>query len=298
MLFSKLSLGVLTLAVASSLPVSALADDQPTMTSETAVADKPVEPPLSERLLLTYYGYWRGAALNDFSNSLQPTLQGDPDPTSPQSIETSITAGYKFDKKTSLAAVIHFNHFIFGNPVGSGQDLTMYDPSLRLNRAGIIDVGGFKLNTALTYSFPVTGNEYISRQSYVGTLTSIWSASYDIPKTRLNLSLFSYLAAYIPSAGTPGDSRTYRIVLAPYGSYSITDSFQLTVWFDLLDARRHGGSHFFGGLADNVGDLDIEPGFNWDINKYVSINPFLNIYPKNPTLASTSLQVAISARAF
>jgi hypothetical protein len=132
----------------------------------------------------------------------------------------------------------------------------------------------------------------------LGTLTSIWIASYDVPKTRLNLSVYSYLAAYLPSAGTPATARTYRVVVAPYGSYSFTDNFQATVWVDLLDARRHGQSHFFGGLGDNLQDIDIEPGFNWDINKYVSVNPFLNIYPKNPTLASTSFQLAVSARAF
>jgi hypothetical protein len=44
--------------------------------------------------------------------------------------------------------------------------------------------------------------------------------------------------------------------------------------------------------------MDLEPGINWDVNRYLSVNPILNIYPSNLTLASTSIQAVLIGKVF
>src|SRR5687767_8797681 len=110
--------------------------DPVTTTANTSVMDV-----LSEKAVLSYFGIYRGAPLGDLSNSLQPTPAGQLDPSSPQSIENLVTAGYKIDKDLMVGVLGHFNYFPIGNPVGTGQNLQMLDPVLMVQKSNMIKAG-------------------------------------------------------------------------------------------------------------------------------------------------------------
>ena len=69
-----------------------------------------------------------------------------------------------------------------------------------------------------------------------------------------------------------------------------------TLWVDLIQAKHFKG---LGGPLNMTNDpWDIEPGISWDITRYLTLNPIINIYPSTPTLAATSLQAVLIAKAF
>jgi hypothetical protein len=119
---------------------------------------------------------------------------------------------------------------------------------------------------------------------------------YDVPKTKLTLGLYSYVTAYIPGPNVAETHRTLKLIMAPNANYQITKSFAATVWVDAIQVIRKNHTGFFSGM--NNPDMDIEPGVNWDINQYLSFNPFLNIYPSHPTLNATSFQAVLAGKLF
>jgi hypothetical protein len=48
----------------------------------------------------------------------------------------------------------------------------------------------------------------------------------------------------------------------------------------------------------NNPEMDIEPGVNWDVTPFLSLNPFLNIYPGKMTMSATSLQMVLAGKIF
>lgn len=251
---------------------------------------------VSEKVALTYFGIYRGASVSDPSNSLQPGVDGTPDPKSPQSIESYVTTGYKIDKDWMAGVATHFYYFPVGSPAGSGQGVQMLDPSLVVSRANLIDSGGLKLKGLVYAALPLTSSDYLRPRNYLTSISPTIIASYDVPRSKLSLGLYSFLTAYIPSSSTNDDARTYKLCASPYASYGLSKSVSATLWVDLVQVTRNGGTGLVSGM-DNA-PMDIEPGINWDVTKYLSINPILNFYPSNPTLAATSIQAVIVSKVF
>ncbi len=300
-------MGVLAagMLLAMGLSGSALADESVAQvgTVSTTTAGSTVLDTLKEKANLSLWSYYRGGALTGLGDAYQPGVDGAADATSPQSIEGLVTAGYKFDKDNSLNIVPHF--FVFpGKNEGSpgikspsvGLDAQMLDPAIQFTRANLINSDGFKLKLSSYVFLPVTSNE-LRRTAVATALEQAFNLSYDAPSTRLTLGWYGYLKGYIASADSPDNVRSYKLVGAPYANYQLTPKLAATVWVDLIGSIRQRGSEgFIAGMQNS--DADIEPGFNWDITDTISLNPFLNIYPNNPTMAATSLQAVLTAKAF
>jgi hypothetical protein len=127
-------------------------------------------------------------------------------------------------------------------------------------------------------------------------ITAVFNARHEALMSNLTVGVYSYVRAYIPTSDTHANAPSNTVVAAPYGNFQVNDRLAVTLWVDLLSVTRNYGTGFFSGLKTGV--VDIEPGISWDITKNITINPFLNIYPSNPTLASTSIQASIIAKAF
>jgi hypothetical protein len=250
---------------------------------------------ISEVAALNYYGVYRGAPLSNLKSSQQPTVFGTPS-TDPQSIESTLTAGYKFNKDWMAGFVAHFYYFPIGNPVGTGQDLQMYNPWFIVQATNLVNRNGFKLNGRFTAELPVTKVDFLETNGSATALTATMISSYEVPNTSLTLGFFAYARGYIPTGSALDTARTYKIYGAPNLNYQLTKTLAATMWVDLIQLTRYGGSGFISGMKNET--VDIEPGINWDITSKLSFNPVLNIYPAHPTLASTSLQAFISAKAF
>ncbi len=281
-------------------PTAALAPTVSTVAgvpiNSIAATNHPIKETLQEKLALTYFGVYRGASLSDLGNSLQPDTNGQLDPTSPQSLENIITAGYRISKDSMIGINTHFYYFPIGHPAGAGQSLQMWDPSVVLSKSGLVDQGGFKLNAKLTVQLPITSVDILQTHHFAATIQPALIGNYDIPKTNLSIGFFSFITAYIPTNKTPENSRTYKIYLAPTANYQLSKTLAATLWVDLFQVTRNQGTGFFSGMSNYT--VDIEPGISWDITKNISINPMINFYPATPTLAATSLQAIIIAKAF
>jgi hypothetical protein len=250
---------------------------------------------MSEVTTLTYSGVYRGAPLGNLGSTLQPKVNGDLDETSPQSIENLVTAGYKINKDWMIGVLGHFYYFPIGNPVGTGQDVQMLDPALIINKSNLFTYGNLKINGRFTAQAPLTSADYLVPNELASAMTTTFISTFEVPNTSLTLGIFSYIRGYVPTSDALDTVRTYKLYVAPNANYQLTQNVALTLWVDLVQASRYGGS----GIVNLANDpIDIEPGVNWDITKNISINPIINIYPSNPTLASTSLQAFITAKAF
>lgn len=269
---------------------------QPPQNVSTTTTEKPLLERLSEIGTLSLYSVYSGSPVNNITSSYQPSSDGKLDVTSPQVFDTTITAGYRLSKYSFTGVVNHFKYYPVGNPVGSGQSIQLMDPILYVSRSKLIDYNGFVVDGRLTAQLPLSSNDSLQANRLASAISSVLNAHYDLPGSKLTLGLFGYLRGYIPTAQSPADAPTYKIYVAPYANYQMTKKVAATLWIDLLSATRRAGSGFFSGL--NAGEVDIEPGLNFDITDNISINPVLNLYPGHLTLASTSIMAFLTAKAF
>jgi hypothetical protein len=282
-----------------ALGAAAMADDTtaalPAQQSTTEIAPSTYDK-IAEKVGLTYFGIYRGASVSTATSRLQPNIQGNPDPEEPISFENYVTAGYKPAKDWLIGAQAHFMLFPSGMNMNTGMDAQALDPSIVISKANLVDTHGLKLKLSLYTYIPMTSPDLLNKYKEATSIAPTFNLSYDVPKTALNLGLYGYVQGFVPTAATVDGARTWRIVAAPYGSYALTKSVQATLWFDFVSLKRYQGSAFFAGAKNDP--MDIEPGINWDITPYISVNPILNIYPSNPTLAATSVQAVLVGKVF
>ncbi len=264
------------------------------MNSTTVKGDFSLVDILNDNLALNYYGIYRGSSLTNVGGALQPLPTGELDSTSPQSFENFLTVGYKINKDLMVGVLGHFNYF----PASLNTEISgiqMLDPRFVVQQNNIINNGGFNLRFRCFFQVPMSRYDSLIANQVAMSVTPTINANYEVPNTRLTVGIYSYLRGFIPNAGAPNPP-TYTVIVAPNLNYQISRTVAATVWVDLVQATRRSGTGFFSGL-ENL-PVDIEPGISWDVTSFLTINPVLNIYPGNPTLASTSLQAFIMAKAF
>jgi hypothetical protein len=251
---------------------------------------------IAKSAVINFNGLYRGAALSDLGNSRQPGPPGQVDPNSPLSMVEFAHGGYKVRPDLITGLVAHFFYFPVGNPVGTGQDIQMLDPMLLLQKNNLVNSGGFSLHGKCTLYLPLTNADTLRQEKLLTALSPILTATYEVPHTELTLAAYSYLRVYVPGTATESSAPDYRFYFAPNLSYQLSKEVAATLWVDLLTATHPRSSPLFAGVATDR--VDFQPGFSWNISKSINLNPVLNIYPAHPTLASTSIQAYLSARAF
>ncbi len=295
----KIQFAVFALILASLIGVfsfpHASAESTPQNLTATANQKSTLEK-LSEYGTLNYFGIYRGSSLSALGSPLQPRIDGVLDATSPTMLENLLTAGYKIRKDLIVGAVAHFNLFPWSDPNGGTQRAQFLDPTLFVSKVGLVDSNGFKVDTRLSLNLPLSKYDTLLNKNLATAVSAVFNARYDLPSSKLTVGTFSYLRGYIPTAEVVANAPSYAIVAAPYANYQLTDHLAATLWVDLIQCTRNFGTGFFSGLKN--APVDIEPGISWDITKNITFNPVLNIYPGHPTLASTSFQAFIIAKAF
>jgi hypothetical protein len=264
--------------------------------SQSQANSKTLYERVAEKGILNYFGVYRGAGLNDPGNGFTPLPDGTLDASSPQSIENVVTAGYKFNKDTSLAILAHFYYYPGPKPANTSSGFQNLDPIIQFEQKNLINSNGLKLTGRLWFEIPVSSYDRPLPANNLTAITTTGILSYDVGKTGLTVGLWGYLRGYIASASTPDTARSYKIYLAPNVNYQFSKKVAATLWVDLIQATRNGNTGFISGMTND--NMDVQPGINWDITKNISLNPYFNIYPGNLTLKATSFQANLSARAF
>jgi|GEM_PF-875680 hypothetical protein len=264
--------------------------------TSTATTQKPLLERLSEVGTLSLYSVYAGSPINNLGSSYQPSSDGTLDTSSPHVFDTTVTTGYRLSKYSFAGVVNHFKYFPIGNPVGAGDRITFMDPVLYVSRSKLIEYQGLVVDGRLTSQLPLSSNDGLQANGLATALSAVLNAHIDVPTTKLTMGLFGYLRGYIATSTSPANAPTYKVYLAPYANYQLTKRVAATLWIDLLSATRKAGTGLISGLK--AGTVDIEPGLNFDITDNISINPVLNLYPGNLTLASTSIMAFLTAKAF
>lgn len=263
-------------------------------TGVSTTPEKSTYEKISEKLALTYFGTYNGASVTNLTSSVQPNVDGTPDTSSPQSLDSLVTVGYKVNKDLMMGVVGRFLYYPVGNPVGTGHAIQGLDPALTFSRNNVINQSGFKLGLRLNVNLPISSNDFLVPRHLATALTPTFVMNYDVPSTSLSVGLFSFIRGYIPTSDSPNNVRTYKLYFGPNANYQLSKTVAATLWID-IGFNRNRGTGFFTYSSDTV---DVQPGINWDVTKNISINPVLNIYPSNLTLAATSLKAYIVAKAF
>jgi hypothetical protein len=250
---------------------------------------------LSRKVLLNYLGIYRGAALQNIGSAHQPTVSGDEDVSNPQMLDSFLTVGYKLQEDWSLGMVSHFNYALSSGGIDVHQGLNVLDPMLMVQKNHLLNQGGFSLNGKLTVELPLSSSDSLQKYHLATAVTPTLMASYTVPDSPLTLGAYTFFRAYFPGSDVASTAMTYRIFMAPHLNYQIASNFSATLWVDLLTATRYRGRPGFMGMDTET--VDIQPGFNWDITRSISLNPVLNIYPAHPTLSSTSIEAFLSIKA-
>lgn len=285
---------VITVQVASADDLRRVVRDNVTGTSQ---AEGFSFKSVTDKMALSYMGVYRGAGLSDLGSTYQPAVDGSSDKTSGQHIENIVRLGVRPTSDTIVGLQGHF----YAYPVGKaetdrGNKFEMWDPSLYLQKNAMVDSSGFRLDGRLNLTLPTSNPDILRTQHLATSLFATAIGNYQVPKTALTVGFFGFVAGYMPSNDTLADARTYKIYFAPTASYQISKRVAATLWIDLISAARNRGTGFFSGLKN--APIDIEPGISWDITDYLTVNPQLNIYPETPTLAATSIQMNVIAKAF
>ncbi len=278
------------------VPTAQSSTETTTPSISTSTSEKSILETLSDYGSLNYYGIYRGSSISNMGSSFQPRVDGTLDPTSPSMLENLITGAYKINKNWMVGAVGHFYFFPWSDPTGGGQRVQLLDPVVFISRPGLINSQGFRLDTRLTFQLPTSKFDALVPRNLATAVSAVFNARYEVPSSKLTLGTFGLIRGYVPSGDTLPTAPTYALTAAPYANYQLTSNLQATIWIDLVQATRSPRSGFISGLQN--APIDIEPGISWDITKNITINPVLNIYPTHPTLASTSIQAFIIAKAF
>ena len=249
----------------------------------THAETKVKEPSLKERLSLNYWGAYYGPSLGGASD-YTPAYDGSPGDV--QYLDGVITAGYRPTKTTLIGIGIPQIY----TPFRENKGIDTGNLFARLSDSDFIHRGRFKVGLGGRIYAPTNSDS--RKAGFVTGVRFEQNMTYDVRGAPLTLGLFAYERPYFYNgSATKGNPLT--LYAAPYANYQLSQRVAATLWIDLIQLKQAKGQ----SLADmNNAPVDIQPGINWDVNDNLSLNPYLNLYPGNLTVDSSSVGLIVSAK--
>jgi hypothetical protein len=238
------------------------------------------EPRSQGGLWGSYYAIFYGPALKGTSK-FQPQPNGEPNPLAPLLAKNYASLGYALDDR----------HFISGTaywiltPLYEQSRSAMRDPYLRVGNAKLVNSGPFNWYADLRVHFPVTTESRDSDMLSGLQTFHIWT--YDFNRF---LTAGLYGSARMNIFGGQGSGHDLELYAGPNLNFAVSRKLSLTL---LYEANL---VHNFGAPAltfANDGN-DLEPGVSWDALPNLNLNPYLNLYPDNLSLRSTSFGMLLN----
>jgi hypothetical protein len=252
-------------------------------TSTTTV--KAAAPRLVDKITASYWGAYAGPTI---ANPSRTSMNfDDATPTDIQSVDSTLTAGYKLSEDVAILGNYRFIYVpaaeIKADGSGGGQDYINKDPWLSLRHSKLIHRGNLNMSADLRMYIPVQNAGKLNTG-----LRSTQTTTYDIPSTRLTLGTYTFERINSKHAGTSvNDMELYAAVFA---NYQLTNKLALTGWSDLAQFDIK----FDKDLVNKP--VDVALGVNWDITPNVSVNPSLTVFPQHVSLQTTMLGAILSAK--
>lgn len=276
-----------TLAVAGSLFASSAMADTSTTTTTT------VAPRLVDKLILTYFGAYYGPSLTNPTARTNGTAGLVDGGSRSQFLDSTVTGGVRLTPTLNLVGNYRFRY----RPVLiEGTKETTYenrDPWISLIAPKLLNFRGVNVWADLRFIFPLTTSDLIMGAARLTQITS-----YDVPKTRLSVGLFTFQRAnFLTDAGAAGQFENFDFNVSPFASYQLTSTLSATLWTDVVQATYSTVGADEGvpeGWANDYADICV--GIGWDITPRINFNPMFIMYPANPTIDNTTISAQLSAR--
>jgi hypothetical protein len=300
----KLTAFIGTLAVAGSLFTGTAQAD----TSTTSVAA--AAPSVLDKFVLSYWAAYSGpsvgapSAFTNDSNS-HGTVGGPAGGAGAevQFLDSTVTLGYKITDKLILAGNYRFilRPSDLGGPTDgtSGASSFAYrnkDPWINLIAPKLVHTNGLNIWADIRFYVPA-----ISSAIEYGALRMTQISTYDVPKTRISLGLYTFERAnLLTDSGASGNLENLDFDVSPFASYQMTSTLAATVWSDVVQATyaNLGSGTGLGSLPtgwDNQ-SVDLSVGVGWDVTPKINLNPQFTFFPGYASLNYTTIGMIISAK--
>jgi hypothetical protein len=189
-----------------------------------------------------------------------------------------------------------------GNSVGLVQNLTstpleskvasLGDAAVSLKNDSLFQRGAFNISSEELVYAPTSDSSRTA--SEVVAVRGVLTLNYNVPHSRVSIGSYSFAhgASYsnASQAATAGSDEVF-VYQAPYANYKLARNSALSLWVDLI--QMHKKIHERGVSFDNMA---VKPGYSWDVNSKVNLNPYVSFYPKNFIAATTYVGMFVSLR--
>lgn len=287
--FLGLFLGIfspLSLINLDSVP-SALADALPAATpapSARMAQSQQTKSTFFEHLTMTDFSYYYGPSLGNMTVNT-PKVDGSDDPKSPQALDSTLFLGYKLSDTLTVGLAEEF----FYKPFVSEVNFT--DPFIKLAKKDLIKEGHFSIAADLRGYIPLTQKSIDSE--LIAGIRSTQFTTYEIPDTKWSIGSYSFLRFNAYTAdGTGNDLIAY---FGPHIDYQITPTISASLLYEMATHHKYNTS--LTSFEEEAPD-DIEPSLSWDITPSFTIAPYLNLFPSNLSIASTTINMIFVAKLF
>jgi hypothetical protein len=233
--------------------------------------------------MANYFGIFYGPSVSDPS-SYQPASDGTADTSRPLLYKNFLGLGYRITNDISITPTAYWQWI----PVRGGQ-YAIQDPYIKISHNSLISSGGFNLYSDLRYHVPVS--DYSRAANSMGGLQTVQVATYIPEGSRFTYGfLGSGRVNFYGSDGYGNDSEFYA---GPNISYQMTPTLAGMILFE------YNLNHTYGDPNNTLREdgYDFQPGLNWDVSSTILFNPYINIYPGDASLKSTSMGFLISWQA-
>lgn len=263
--------------------------ESPDAEMSTAVESGEEPTSLLSRFAMSYYGIFYGPAIEGTSK-YQPTQQGINNTDAPILLKNYLFLGYSIDDNLAFGVTGLFDYV----PVKvNEQGISWRDPYLRLVNVHLLQSGNFNLLGDLRYHIPVSKGtkpgQVLSRdQDLLGGVETFQVATYQFDNSPFSIG--TYASARVNLYGSQGFGNDMEFYLGPNVTYQVTPSLAFVLLYEANAAHVYKDKSF---SFVNEG-TDLEPGISWNITPRLNVNPYLNLYPSNLTLRSTSMGMTLS----
>lgn len=259
---------------------SAMADVS-TATSET------VAPSLLDKIQMSYWGAYTGPSVGNPGyhtvDSGDSQALHDGKLTDVQNLDSTLTLGYRLNPNLLLSGNYRFIYQPLTDKIEDHNNLTTKDPWIALKHSRVIHQGAFNMAVDLRFYIPVA-----SAGSLNTAIRSTQISTFAVPGTQFTLGAFTVARANLirEGSGIPNLS----LSLSPFANLQLSQKLSATFWSDLLQYDIAFGEDLENKM------IPTQFGMNWDVNDRLSLNPFLNVFPQDLQLNTSTLGMYISAR--
>jgi hypothetical protein len=186
-----------------------------------------------------------------------------------------LSASYKLTSDMSLGPVVGWRVA----PTYVAQN-SIIDPIIKLGHSKLVNVGNFNLAADLRVAAPMSQT---SRDASMWTyVMSKQISSYDIPNSRVSLSLTTYEKANFYSY--IGQQTILEVYAGPQIDFKLLPNLSLFVLYEA--AGKVTGGERLTAISTDFNDL--EPGLSWDITPKMNFSPFLDLKTQQGIRLSTT----------